>query len=156
MLESQQNRGQGHQCPRGRGKFSAGRCHHRAVNKDILVVKVHDIVSTFTHIKVVTFTKDTKPSEFIIVSTLEVVLPIVKAEGEATAAVAANLHTEVTSDAHGAVKAVSRLGEDGVEGLGRGGRCEGRNQQYWQRKGPHDAMSDVSLRYRSLRGVDNL
>ena len=82
---------------------------------------VNAVVSTYTHIKVVTFTEDTEPSEFVIVSALEVVLPIVEAEGEAAAAVAANLYAEVARDAHGAVKAISRLGEDGVEGLGHGG-----------------------------------
>ena len=82
---------------------------------------VNAVVSTYTHIKVVTFTEDTEPSEFVIVSALEVVLPIVEAEGEAAAAVAANLHAEIARDAHGAVKAISRLGEDGVEGLGHGG-----------------------------------
>ena len=109
-----------------------------------------------THIKVVTFTEDTKPSEFVIVSALEVVLPVVEAEGEAAAAVAANLYAEVTGDAHGAVKAVSRLGEDGVEGLGRGGRREGSDQQDGEHKGPHDAMSDTSLRYCNLREFVNL
>ena len=112
------------------------------------------LVGNFTHIKVVAFPKDTEPSEFIVVPTLKVVLPIVETESEAAAAIAADFYAEITGDTHGAVKAVSRLGEDGVEGLGRGGRRKGSNQQDGERKGPHDAMSDVSLRYR--REVDNL
>ena len=105
------------------------------------------LVGNFTHIKVVAFPKDTEPSEFIVVPTLKVVLPIVETESEAAAAIAADFYAEITGDTHGAVKAVSCLGEDSVEGFGRGSRRDGRNNQDGEPGKPHDAMSDVSLRF---------
>ena len=146
MSEFQQNQEEVRRCPRGTGQYLDGQCHHQPVKIDILGVEINDFVDSFTHIKVVTFAENTQASKFIIVPSLKVVFSVVKTKGEAAATIAAYFYADVTSGAHGAVKAVAGLGEDRVESLGRGSRCKCHDQQNGEGMKPHDAMSDVSLR----------
>ena len=99
-----------------------------------------------THIIAIALAKGRRASEFIILSTREVVLTVVQSEGEAAIPISTNFYAELARYTHGAVKAISRLGEDSVEVFSSGSRCQGCNQQHAECRRPHDAMSDVSLR----------
>ena len=65
-----------------------------------------------THIKAITLAESGRAGEFIIVSPLKVVFPVIQTVGEAAASISAHLYAEISSDAHGAVEAITRLGED--------------------------------------------
>ena len=77
-----------------------------------------------THIIAVALAKGCRSSEFIILSTREVVLTVVQSEGEAAIPISTNFYAELACYAHGAVKAITSLGEDGVEGFRMDCTCD--------------------------------
>ena len=65
-----------------------------------------------TYIKAVALAESGWAGEFIILSPREVVFTVIQPESEAATSIPTDFYAEITRDTHGAVKAISRLGED--------------------------------------------